>query len=83
MSLNIKNAEAHAMAAELAKLTGESITAAVTEAIRQRLAYERKRRNRERLIADLLAIGERCAAYPRTDTRSIDDFLYDDDGMPA
>ena len=32
MGLNIKNEEAHQLVAELAKLTGESMTAAVTEA---------------------------------------------------
>jgi hypothetical protein len=32
MSMNIKNKEAHRLTEELAKLTGESLTAAVTEA---------------------------------------------------
>lgn len=34
MALNIKNPEAHALANELAELTGMSITAAVIEALR-------------------------------------------------
>ena len=34
--MNIKNAEAHRLAEELAKLTGESLTGAVTEAVRER-----------------------------------------------
>jgi hypothetical protein len=42
MSLNIKNPEAHELAAELARLTGESMTKAVTEAIRERLAGEKE-----------------------------------------
>ena len=46
MSLNIKSPEAHQLAAELARLTGESMTKAVTEAIRERL--ERKQRDRDR-----------------------------------
>ena len=83
MTLNIKNAEAHAMAAELAKLTGESMTAAVTEAIRQRLAYERKRRNREALARELREIGRRCAAHGRTDDGPHDAFLYDENGLPG
>jgi antitoxin VapB len=37
MSLNIKNNEAHRLAQQLAKLTGESMTTAVTEAVRERL----------------------------------------------
>lgn len=38
MGLNIKNEETQALAQELAALTGESLTAAVTEALRERLA---------------------------------------------
>ena len=37
MSLNIKKPEAHALAARLAKLTGETLTEAVTTALRERL----------------------------------------------
>lgn len=35
--LNIKGEEAYALASELAELTGESMTAAVIEAVRMRL----------------------------------------------
>lgn len=38
MALNIKNEEAHALAARVARLTGESLTEAVTTALRERLA---------------------------------------------
>jgi len=59
--LNIKNEETHRLAQELARLTGESMTAAVTEAVRERL--ERVRRERATGLADrLLAIGKDCAA---------------------
>ncbi len=37
MSLSIKNEKTHQMARELARLTGESITVAVSVAIRERL----------------------------------------------
>ena len=40
MSLNIKSPEAHELAAELARLTGESMTKAVTQALRDRLERE-------------------------------------------
>ena len=43
MSLNIKNREAHRLAEELAKLTGESMTVAVTIVIRERLASSIRR----------------------------------------
>ncbi len=82
MSLNIKSKEAHTLAAELAELTGESMTRAVTEAIRERLERERRLRNQAVLAEELLAIGRRCAAHPRQDTRSHGEFLYDERGLP-
>jgi antitoxin VapB len=62
MSLNLKSPEAHRLAAELARLTGESMTKAVTEAIRERLERETRRRHAATLAQELLAIGRRCAA---------------------
>ena len=56
MSLNIKNAETHQLVQELAALTGETQTTAVTVAVRERL--DRVRHLREAGLADrLLAIG--------------------------
>jgi antitoxin VapB len=83
MTLNIKSGEAHALAAELAKLTGESMTKAVTEAIRERLDRERRLRNQAALAEELLAIGRRCAAHGRKDTRPHGDLLYDERGLPG
>jgi antitoxin VapB len=83
MSLNIKNEEAHRLAQELARLTGESMTAAVTEAVRERL--ERVRRKRAAGLADrLLAIGKDCAAHLKEPFRSVDhgELLYDERGLP-
>ena len=71
MGLNIKNAETHRLVQELAALTGESMTAAVTEAVRERL--DRLRRERGVSLADrLLAIGKECAAHLEEPFRSID-----------
>ncbi len=83
MSLNIKSDEAHALAAELAKLTGESMTKAVTEAIRERLERERRLHTQAALVEELLAIGRRCAAHVRKDSRPHGKFLYGDRGLPA
>jgi antitoxin VapB len=82
MSLNIKSPEAHRLAAELARLTGESMTKAVTEALRDRLKRERMRRDEDKHFAELMAIAEQCAAYPRRDDRSLEEFLYDERGLP-
>jgi len=81
--LNIKNEETHRLAQELARLTGESMTAAVTEALRERL--ERVRRERAAGLADrLLAIGKDCAARLKEPFRSVDhgELLYDERGLP-
>jgi antitoxin VapB len=82
MSLNIKNAETHELAAQLARLTGESMTKAVTEAIRERLEREQRRRDKEKLVEEAMAIARRVASYPRKDRRSHGEFLYDERGLP-
>ena len=83
MSLNIKNEEAHRLARELAVLTGESMAAAVTEAVRERLDRERRQRA-DRLSDRLLAIGKDCAARLKEPFRSADhgELLYGEDGLP-
>ena len=83
MSLNIKNEETHRLARELAALTGESVTTAVTEAVRERL--ERLQNDHLDDLADrLLQIGKDCAIHLKEPFRSIDhaDLLYDERGLP-
>lgn len=82
MALNIKTPEAHALATELAILTGESVSAAVTTAIRERLERERERPGAfaERLLAIGRACGERLS--PPYDTVDHGELLYDDRGLP-
>jgi antitoxin VapB len=82
MSLNIKSAEAHALAGELARLTGESMTKAVTEAIRERLEREQRRRDEEAVVAKAMAVARRVASYPRKDRRPHGELLYDERGLP-
>ena len=81
--LNIKNDEAHELATELARLTGENLTSAVTVALRERLARERRRRRSDDIAARLMKIGKRYAALPDTG-RSPDEILgYDEHGLPT
>ena len=81
--LNIKNDEAHKLATELAGLTGESLTAAVTLALRERLAREHRRRRPDRIAARLMKIGSQYAARPDSG-RSPDEILgYDEHGLPT
>ena len=83
MSMNIKNHEAHKLAQQLAKVTGESMTAAVTAAIRERLERIRGMGSTG-LSARLLEIGKDCAAHLKEPFRSVDhdSLLYDEKGMP-
>ena len=83
MALNIKNGETQKLAHELSKLTGESMTVAVTEALRERL--DRVRSQQGAGLADrLLKIGKECASHLAEPYRSIDHgkLLYDEKGMP-
>ena len=78
-----KNKEANQLARQLAKLTGESLTLAVTEAVRERLDRVRSEHGIG-LAERLLLIGRDCAAHLKEPFRSIDhdDMLYDDRGLP-
>jgi antitoxin VapB len=83
MSMNIKNKEASRLTRQLTKLTGESLTTAITEAVRERL--DRLRRERGTDLAErLLLIGRDCAAHLKEPFRTIDHdkMLYDDRGLP-
>jgi antitoxin VapB len=84
MALNIRNSEAERLALELAKLTGESKTEAVTKALRDRLARVRRERSRRRLADELDSIALHCARLPVLDPRPPEEILgYDDHGLPT
>ena len=83
MHLNIKNDEAHKLATELAKLTGESLTSAVTLALRECLARERRRRRTDSIVARLMKIGSKYAALPDTGGSPDEILGYDDHGLPT
>ena len=61
MSLNIKNDETCRLARELAQLTGESMTGAITAALRERLERETRARSVETRLKAMRAIARRCA----------------------
>jgi antitoxin VapB len=83
MSLNIKNDQTHKLAKELARATGENMTAAITEAVRERLNRVRGEKGAG-LAERLLAIGKDCAAHLREPFRSVDhaEMLYNEKGLP-
>ena len=85
--LNIKNPETSALAAELAQLTGESVTAAVTQALRERLQRERAERERraeevEARVAKVMSLAREIVAHLEPGTTSDTNWLYDDEGFP-
>lgn len=83
--LNIKNPEAYRLVRELADATGESMTQAVTEAVRQRLERLRaaaapgKEFDVEEILAMAREIGER---FPPGYLKAAFDDLYGEDGLP-
>ena len=81
MALSIKSDEADRRARELADLTGESITEAVTKAIDARLERERRTRRPRRSALDL---AQRFQQLPVLDARTAEQILgYDDKGLPS
>lgn len=84
MGLNLKSDEAHKLAQELAGLTGESMTTAATIAMRERLERLRKERDKDKWVAEMLAIGRDCASHLKDSEllQHPDDFLYDEHGLP-
>jgi antitoxin VapB len=84
MSLNIKNAETYRLIRELADLTGESMTGAVTEAVRERLERLSRTQDRAGMAERLHAIAADMRARLPDDFFDIEhgDLLYDEDGLP-
>ena len=84
MSLNIKNEETCRLAGELARLTGETMTGAITVALKERLERERRERSVEARVREMRAIGQRCARLLRDGPSAVEhgDFLYDERGLP-
>ena len=84
MALTIKNEETCNLARELAELTGETMTGAITIALRERLERERRARSVEARKQELMAIGRRAARNlgPGPSSTEHGDWLYDEHGLP-
>lgn len=84
MTLNIKDPTADRLVRELAATTGESITTAVTIAVRERLERIGRTAPPEVRLARIRAIAKRAAARPVIDHRTDDElFGWDEDGLPT
>ncbi len=81
--LNIRSEETEELANALAKLTGETKTEAVTQALRERIQRVRRARTKRRLADELDEIALHCSTLPVRDTRSADEIMgYDENGLP-
>jgi antitoxin VapB len=81
MAINVKNEDADRLARELSALTGESITEAITTALRERLERHRAAGRRTDRLTRLV---EELRALPILDDRDPDAIIgYDERGLPA
>jgi len=80
--LNIKSEDGYRLASELSVLTGESLTAAVTGALRERLEREQRVRDRAARFARLGELAAEIGASLRLPEGSVHSYLYDEAGRP-
>jgi antitoxin VapB len=81
MGLNIKTEEAHRLAKKIADKTGESITTAVTTALRERL----QRIEKDDRFDEAWAIAQRMAARlngPGPKMMKVEDLYDEETGLP-
>ncbi len=83
MPMSIKSGEAESLARKVASITGETLTAAITEALRERLERLEQQRRGSSLADQLDEIAGHCAALPVLDGRPPDEIIgYDESGVP-
>lgn len=83
MPLSIKHPEADGLARQLAEVTGQSITDAVIQALREQLRREAGQHSAGRLREQIRSISDRCSTLPDHDTRSPEEILgFDQHGLP-
>lgn len=83
MPISIKDPETDKLARELSEATGESLTRAIREALRERLDRVRAGRRGRRLVDELDDIADRCSRLPVRDDRTPEEILgYDEHGLP-
>ena len=84
MALNIKNQETCDLARELADLTDDTITGAITNVLRERVEQIKRERDREAILRDVRAIRDRFTEKLKVGP-SVDEIIegmYDEFGEP-
>lgn len=84
MGLNIKNPETYALAKKLAAVTGESMTAAITKALEERLERVRadKQAGVEAKVQAIMRVVRDSGPSHGMTSQDIDSMLYDERGLP-
>lgn len=81
MALSIKNSDVDQMARELSELTGESITEAIRQSLKERLERKTGRNRNKTLEVDIKRIQNRMEKIQRLDHRSDEEIIgYNRDG---
>lgn len=83
MALNIRNAEVEKLAEDVVRLTGETKTEAVKQALSDRLTRLRRERTQRRLADKLDEIARHCSQLPVRDARPADEILASPMPSPA
>ncbi len=86
MAFSIKSDEADELVREVASITGESLTAAVTVSLRERLdrLQHQSARDHRAGVERILDFGRRLRAYDTGDDRTADEIIgYDEWGIPS
>ena len=80
----ISDEETCRLVRDLARLTGETMTEAITVALRERLSRQRRLRSAEERLQEMRATSKRCARQLRDGPSAIEhgNFLYDEHGLP-
>ena len=85
MALNIKNEETHRLARELARRNGETVTLAVTIALKERLERQEEPAKRKSRMEALTRFSEYCAPFFKDGPsgNELINALYDEEtGLP-
>ncbi len=81
MTLNVKDPEAHRLAEAIAAVTGETLTRAVTEALRERHQRLQNRKSKA-TVEELLLIAKRASSQVKRPYLDHAEYLYDERGLP-
>jgi antitoxin VapB len=84
MALSIKNSEVDRLARELSDITGETITEAIAQALKERLERETGKPIGNQFREEIERIQNRVQRLSRLDDRSDEEILgYDKHGLPT